>query len=517
MILFIKVFVATWMAGVAAISLVLLTLPAVSPPSPDHALIIFVITLALMFLMRLWNGVSFYTYLVFLLILAISPFSFVARGFGRVDMLAFLFHYQFGTEGATLAGFEDAISTTVISSILLIITQIGLSQLLQRTKSVVIIFSSLLIIFNPGMQYGFSRLIEGQYSSGLEEKIIEPVIQTRFENNEDLLIVYLEGFERRYLQHPMFANSQDVLASIFDKASAMFTGINQVEGTGWSVAGVVASQCGVPPLPNGLTFGDGFAEADGFLDTRHCLSDILKNLGYSTSFIVGSELKFGGLGKFLESHSFDTIIGIDAFRERLAPSNFEYSVVENQVDDQAVYDLALDHQNLLLAQDNPFFMVVETFTLHGKTALISRRCTENNVASTTTNQVDAVACVAKDLNDFLSRFNSQQGERALRIILMSDHLNHYHGKEWGLPQVDRRNTVAFFDNAEDYAIVRRQGTMLDIYPTILDWLGLLSIDKGAGLGRSLFGLQPTLLELHGLDFLNEAFAKDAGLAASIWH
>ena len=123
-------------------------------------------------------------------------------------------------------------------------------------------------------------MIEGQYSSGLEEKIIEPVIQTRFENNEDLLIVYLEGFERRYLQHPMFANSQDVLASIFDKASAMFTGINQVEGTGWSVAGVVASQCGVPPLPNGLTFGDGFAEADGFLDNRHCLSDILKNLGY---------------------------------------------------------------------------------------------------------------------------------------------------------------------------------------------------------------------------------------------
>ena len=156
-----------------------------------------------------------------------------------------------------------------------------------------------------------------------------------------------------------------------------------------------------------------------------------------TSFIVGSELKFGGLGKFLESHSFDTIIGIDAFRERLAPSNFEYSVVENQVDDQAVYDLALDHQNLLLEQDNPFFMVVETFTLHGKTALISRRCTENNVASTTTNQVDAVACVAKDLNDFLSRFNSQQGERPLRIILMSDHLNLYHGIELGLPQVDR--------------------------------------------------------------------------------
>ena len=50
MILFIKVFVATWMAGVAAISLVLLTLPAVSPPSPDHAFIIFVITLAPMFL-----------------------------------------------------------------------------------------------------------------------------------------------------------------------------------------------------------------------------------------------------------------------------------------------------------------------------------------------------------------------------------------------------------------------------------------------------------------------------------
>lgn len=58
--------------------------------------------------------------------------------------------------------------------------------------------------------------------------------------------------------------------------------------------------------------------------------------------------------------------------------------------------------------------------------------------------------------------------------------------------------------------------MLDVFPTILDAMGLTLNDHRAGLGASLLGSQPTLVEIHGLEALNERLREETALQHRLW-
>ncbi|MFT5743213.1 MAG: phosphoglycerol transferase [Paracoccaceae bacterium] len=510
-----RIFAISWLSAIGLLALGLLAFPAFPAPSPGQAIIIVVVTLLVMFGYKLWRGASRLTWLVVLAGLMILPFGIVARGFGRVDTLAFLFHFQFGTQGATLAGLEDAVSTAVIAVLLLLVVTIGLSKLLQRGRLVSMALAFALFICNPGLRYGLQRLIEGPFDSGLQASIVSPSLQATLGPQPDVLLLYLEGFERRYLELPMFQDTADKMQQILGQATS-FQDVRQVAGTGWSVAGVVATQCGVPPVPNGLVFGDGFEKQSGFLTGRTCLSDVLANAGYRNAFVVGSELEFGGLLNFLESHSFGQIAGIEEIRAAFPPDEFDAANLGWNVDDQMVFEMALRRHGALLGTTDPYLLVVETYSLHDDEAITSRRCNGNAVAERTSDIVHAAACAADDVGLFLRAFEEQQGSRPVRIIVMSDHLSHYDGADLGMPQIGRRNLVEFIDDGQAGATIQKTGTMLDVYPTILDWLDLFSGPEQAGLGVSLFSDLPTLVEQYGEDALSEAFLKDAGLAVAIW-
>ena len=58
--------------------------------------------------------------------------------------------------------------------------------------------------------------------------------------------------------------------------------------------------------------------------------------------------------------------------------------------------------------------------------------------------------------------------------------------------------------------------MLDVFPTILDAMGLPLNDNRAGLGASLLSSQPTLVEIHGLEVLNERLREETALQHRLW-
>ena len=64
--------------------------------------------------------------------------------------------------------------------------------------------------------------------------------------------------------------------------------------------------------------------------------------------------------------------------------------------------------------------------------------------------------------------------------------------------------------------IAREATMMDIFPTILSFSGLAGRDAKAGLGRSLLGEAPTLLETKGFaQFTAELFPNPA-LSQAVW-
>lgn len=59
--------------------------------------------------------------------------------------------------------------------------------------------------------------------------------------------------------------------------------------------------------------------------------------------------------------------------------------------------------------------------------------------------------------------------------------------------------------------------MLDIYPTLLDWLGFSLPDGAAGLGRSLLAPSPqTLVAEAGIETVDAMLAGDAALSSLLW-
>jgi phosphoglycerol transferase len=81
----------------------------------------------------------------------------------------------------------------------------------------------------------------------------------------------------------------------------------QLPGTDYTIAGMVASQCGIPLF---APF-EGNASASGLqlLPAEYLLGDILKNSGYENYFVQGANLRFAGKDVFLKSHGFDHLYG----------------------------------------------------------------------------------------------------------------------------------------------------------------------------------------------------------------
>ena len=64
--------------------------------------------------------------------------------------------------------------------------------------------------------------------------------------------------------------------------------------------------------------------------------------------------------------------------------------------------------------------------------------------------------------------------------------------------------------------IRRDATMLDVFPTILEALGFTLNDHRAGLGASLLSEKPTLVDVHGIETLNERLREETALQHRLW-
>lgn len=90
----------------------------------------------------------------------------------------------------------------------------------------------------------------------------------------------------------------------------------QLHGTDYTIAGMVASQCGIPlfaPFE-----GNASASMSSFFPQNICLGDILKNSGYENYFMQGANLRFAGKDVFLRSHGFDHLYGSEELKTTVA-------------------------------------------------------------------------------------------------------------------------------------------------------------------------------------------------------
>lgn len=498
------------------VSLTVVVFPAVKPDK--LGILGFLLFLALLLVGRgmLWQKPRALVWLLLVVSLLTYPFVIIAHGFGGVDMMAFLFHMEFGVAGAGLEELHNEILTATLALVWVIFATWGLSTLSGRKLWPYLAVSGVVLAAHPLVLYGLSAARGSVVHSDLAERLqLAPAWNGRTPE-ADVLVMYLEGLDHIYFEPEHYGDTMEALAAYKPEALNL-TAVRQIEATGWSMAGVVASQCGVPLLPNGFRARNNFHGVEDYLGHHRCLGDVMKDAGFTLEFVMGGDMEFAGYGTFLNQHGFSRALGLKHFEQNYPRALLKDANINWVLDDQLVYEEALKRHEALLEAGGRYGLFVETITTHGDVAYASRECSEDGRAGQTRDVARVARCFAEQTVRFIEEIKRRQGVRPLKIVILSDHLAHDERFKEKLPLETRANLVMLLDG-ERRGTVLKEGSMIDVYPTLLDWLKLAPEggDTRAGLGVSLLSEQPTLVEEKGLHPLNRELYINPELGKAIW-
>ena len=453
--------------------------------------------------------------------LIVIPFVTLSRAFGTIDVMSLLFHVQFGTEGASLKGLEREVREGLLAPAVFVFATFGFWAVGQMRQWVFWLAALALLVMNP-MSFHLSTLaFRPNVESDLHTRLVEPQVQAP-DVRPDVIIIYLEGVERTFNRTDLFG---DVYAQMdaYEAEGLTFTNIMQVQGTAWTLAGLTATKCGVPPLFSGLKFKNNFETQTEFLTSRVCLPDILAGAGYRNSFILGSDQAFSGKNNMLASHNFPYVLDRFEMEKRFSEIEVAAALSDWVLDDEMLFDTALSVYKEKVQDPDPMFMVIETYGPHGDTATLSRNCTPDGQSIVTDDVAATVACTLTDMNRFIDALRVARQDRPTLVFLLSDHLNHGTKISAQMPVDERRNTAVMFSLGFDTPFLTpgqindRPGSLMDLFPTMLSVIGFDGADATAGLGVSLFSDQQTLLEEKGLERLDLELFPNLELADAIWN
>ncbi len=312
----------------------------------------------------------------------------------------------------------------------------------------------------------------------------QPIIQRIAPQPKSFIFIYGESLERTYLDDKLFPNLVPELQQL-EQSGISFTNIDSLLGTGFTMGGLVASNCGIPLItpshPNSMS------GMDLFLPGAIGLSDLLHQEGYRLAFFGGADLNFGGKRKFLQSHHFDEVLG----RAELEPKLKDPTYVNGWgLYDDSLLDLVYDRYTELAANHQPFGLFLLTLNTHSPDGLPSKSDELSPYGDGSNRMLTAVKASALHIVKFVRRVQASTWGKDTVIVIMSDHIAMPNEATALLDRGIRKNLFLILDpKIKRGASIPRLGSTFDIGPTLLPFLGFTG---SIGLGRNL--LDPNVLD-----------------------
>lgn len=440
-------------------------------------------------------------------------YVYLADSFGIVDLGAVFFHLQAGISKHGGAGkmLTAVLYTLIMIGVLASVT--WLSRHDQRWRLAERFFAIVLLASNP-LLFGLgqrSAAIVTDDGAWLDRRYQLPPTQ-ELKNPPNLLLMYLESIERTYANE-LFGDAYANLNALGERG-AVFEGVRQMNNTGWTMAGMIASQCGVPLMPAGLLHDSQFEPLSKVVPGVDCLGDILAKQGYQLSYLGGASSQFAGKGLFYRGHHFSTVKG----REELEPLLEDPEYVNSWgLFDDTLYDITADEIRRLNSKHNgPWGVVSLNLAGHAPHGYPSQSCVPQQGEFDGQDILYSVECSTWLARQLVERLESEGLLDNTVVVILSDHLT-MRVPVWDqLTALDRDNTLIMLGDAIPPQRIRRDATMLDVFPTLLDALGFRLKEQRAGLGTSLFSDKQTLVESHGIEVVNERLQEETALQHRLW-
>ncbi len=291
--------------------------------------------------------------------------------------------------------------------------------------------------------------------------------------HRNLVMIYVESFEATFQDKNLFGTNLQKSLSDIDTGVTSFAHYRQLYGTGWTIAGAVASQCGVP-----IKMGNRIGEyAEYFLPGAVCMGDVLKNAGYTNVFMQGVSLGFGAHGRFFHQHGFDELYGLEEWKEQGEPLS-EWGLYDDRL-----FERAKERLDQLYQSNQPFNLTFMTIDTHGPEGLFSPTCSARGV----NDYAGIVSCTSDQLAEFVRYIREKGYDRNTDVVIVGDHMSMMTPLYATLEKSSDRSIFNQFISRRPLDKNRNDIVHFDVYPSVLYMLGF-RFDKGRlALGTSAFG------------------------------
>lgn len=459
-------------------------------------------------------------------LLIIMPFLLIDMAFGNSDIFAIASTMKsintISLINIAINDFFDLILEGVMLWVIFSVSSIYLISKINNFKYILASITIFFLIFNP-ITITLGKLLfvsDAQHKVDLVKDFKGVTIDEAMGSKKNLVHIYLESIERSYAQITATKTSFDYFNRL-EKKGLSFTNINQVYGTHFTAAGIVASQCGVPLLPNGIfdyknkiheNSSRDFGDQSQFMGGVVCLGDILKREGYFLSYMNGSSLEIFSKGKLFLSHGYDRVFGINS----LVDSANESRQNRWGLDDSYIFEKAENEIEELSKSGKPFALTMLTIGTHGPDAFLDDTCEDFVVEESYIPA--AIKCTAKHVKSLLSKIESLGIMEDTIVVIQSDHLamrNTLYDQLNALGSERRRNYFVIL-GADQKKEINTMSTPFDIYPTILEVMGLKPKTRTANLGISMLSNKNKLAEIYGIEMISSSLKNNVKFQELMW-
>jgi phosphoglycerol transferase len=357
--------------------------------------------------------------------------------------------------------------------------------------------------------FSYSTFIEDNYTDTKNVKLKFP------ENKQNLIFIFMESIEVTSLSRELGgASDVNLIQELYDLVqeninfsdSEVTGGALQVSGTGWTTAAMVAQTSGLPFLSNNSFYKEGHKS---FLPGITSLGDILYKNGYNQTMIVGSDAKFGSRDRYYKTHGNQRILDLfTAYENKIIPQDY---YVWWGFEDRYLYEYAKKELGRLSAEQEPFCLTLLTVDTHHIGGYICPLCNDEYQEQMS----NVISCASRQVADFIDWLKHQEYYDKTTIIIQGDHLSMDTQYYKYIDDDYIRRTINIFINCTppppiNY-IKNRVFSTVDMFPTTLASMGVEIEGNRLGLGTNLFSSKKTVLEIYGIDHVNNELNKRSKL------
>ena len=386
----------------------------------------------------------------------------------------------------------------------------------KHAVNILAVIGLVLLASSPFVQY-VARLVlpnAAHQSFDFVQRLHTPVVEIKPVRKKNLVIVYLESIERSYGEIPEFDAFYKPIKDLAARG-VEFTDVRQVTGTNYTIAGIVATHCGVPLLPNGLEsvfFQSNMdAQMDSFMPSIRCLGDVLSDDGYTLSYMNGASLDKFSKRAFLKEHGYTRFFDYRSLSEDAKKGRMNVW----GLNDALLFENVIREYDTLKSEGAPFALSLLTLSTHGPDAFLDQNCSP---APGIDSQLPrAIECTSKLVTDLVDHIAAQGDADNTVVVVLSDHLALFNSLRAQLETIgpDRRNLFIML-GADNPTENPRPMSSFDHFPSILEGMGYKLKDGRANFGVSANSSDQNLMEELGQSTINKTFKANQKLASFLW-